>query len=62
MITRRTAIQLGMTATTALVCDPLIAKQTPAPKLLTRPIPSSGERLPLSRTRKEHLEKVMSGG
>lgn len=45
MITRRSAIQLGISATTALVVAPLHA--APKDKLLTRPIPSSGERLPL---------------
>ena len=49
MITRRSAIQLGLTATTALLCDPLHAakKKDVKSKLLTRAIPSSGERLPL---------------
>lgn len=47
MISRRLAIQLGLGATAAaFVCDPLRAEKAPAP-LLTRPIPSSGEKLPL---------------
>lgn len=45
MITRRSALQLSMTAAVALVCDRLRADK--APKLITRPIPSSGERLPI---------------
>jgi aryl-alcohol dehydrogenase-like predicted oxidoreductase len=46
MITRRLALQLGLGATAAaLIVDPLRAKKNDA--LLTRPIPSSGEKLPL---------------
>lgn len=45
MITRRSALQLSMGAAVALMCDRLRAEQ--APKLNTRPIPSSGEQLPL---------------
>ena len=46
MITRRLALQLGLGATAAaLIADPLRAKKNDA--LLTRPIPSSGEKLPL---------------
>lgn len=44
MITRRTAIQLGLSATAAVFCAPLRARQG---DLLTKPIPSTGERLPL---------------
>lgn len=44
MITRRDALQLGLGAAAALACEPLFAKDAP---LVTRPIPSSGERLPL---------------
>jgi aryl-alcohol dehydrogenase-like predicted oxidoreductase len=44
MITRRHAIQLGLGATAALACPPLFAKEA---ALLTKPIPSTGERLPL---------------
>lgn len=47
MITRRLALQLGLGATAAaLVADPLCAK-TYSNELITRPIPSSGEKLPL---------------
>ena len=46
MITRRLALQLGLGATAAvLVADPLRAQKKQ--ELLTRPIPSSGEKLPL---------------
>ncbi len=45
MITRRSALQLTMSATVALMCDRLRAEK--APKLNTRPIPSTGEKLPL---------------
>jgi aryl-alcohol dehydrogenase-like predicted oxidoreductase len=45
MITRRSALQLSMTAAAALMCDRLRADQ--APKLITRPIPSTGEKLPI---------------
>ncbi len=45
MITRRSALQLSMGAAAALLCDRLRADK--APKLNTRPIPSSGEQLPL---------------
>jgi aryl-alcohol dehydrogenase-like predicted oxidoreductase len=45
MLTRRLALQLGLGATAAaLVCDPLRAKSY---VIHTRPIPSSGEKLPL---------------
>lgn len=48
MITRRTAIHLGVAATTTLVCNPLqAAKSAKKGKLLMRAIPSSGELLPL---------------
>ena len=46
MITRRSALQLSMGAAVALMCDRLRAAEK-APKLLTRPIPSSGEHIPL---------------
>jgi aryl-alcohol dehydrogenase-like predicted oxidoreductase len=47
MITRRFAIQLGLGATAAaFVFDPLRG-ETKSTALLTRPIPSSGEKLPL---------------
>lgn len=45
MITRRSALQLSMSAAVALMCDRLRAGK--APKLNTRPIPSTGEQLPL---------------
>jgi len=45
MLTRRSAIQVGIGAAAVLMCDPLRA--TASPKLLLRPIPSSGELLPL---------------
>lgn len=45
MITRRSALQLSMSAAVALMCDRLRAEK--APKLNTRPIPSTGELLPL---------------
>ncbi|HEX6100869.1 MAG TPA: aldo/keto reductase [Thermoanaerobaculia bacterium] len=45
MITRRSALQLSMAATVALLADRLRADK--APKLITRPIPSTGERLPI---------------
>jgi aryl-alcohol dehydrogenase-like predicted oxidoreductase len=45
MITRRSALQLSMGAAVALMCDRLRAEK--APKLLTRPIPSTGEQIPL---------------
>lgn len=45
MITRRSAIQLGITAAAALATKPLFAKENA--KLLTKAIPSTGERLPL---------------
>ena len=44
MITRRDALRIGAGATAALLCTPMRAEEK---KLLTRPIPSSGERLPL---------------
>jgi aryl-alcohol dehydrogenase-like predicted oxidoreductase len=49
MITRRSALQLSMGAAAALLCDRLRAdtRADKAPKLNTRPIPSSGEQLPL---------------
>ncbi|MGZ8710993.1 MAG: aldo/keto reductase [Thermoanaerobaculia bacterium] len=45
MITRRSALQLSVSAAVALMCDRVRAEK--APKLNTRPIPSSGEQLPL---------------
>jgi aryl-alcohol dehydrogenase-like predicted oxidoreductase len=45
MITRRSALQLSMAAAAALLCDRLRADK--APKMITRPIPSTGERLPI---------------
>lgn len=45
MITRRSALQLSMAAAAALMAERLGAQK--APKLLTRPIPSTGERLPI---------------
>lgn len=45
MITRRDALQLGAGAAIALICRPLRGES--APKLITRPIPSSGELLPI---------------
>jgi aryl-alcohol dehydrogenase-like predicted oxidoreductase len=45
MITRRSAIQLGVTAAAALACEPVFGKETTG--LMTRAIPSTGERLPL---------------
>lgn len=45
MITRRSALQLGMGATIALVCDQIRAEKRAG--LATRAIPSSGERLPI---------------
>lgn len=47
MFTRRSAIQIGIGAAAALVCDPLRAQRAEKARLLTRPIPSSGELLPL---------------
>lgn len=46
-ITRREAVRLGLGATAALACHPLLAAQPAPSPLLTRPIPSSGELLPL---------------
>lgn len=45
MITRRSALQLSVSAAVALMCDRVRAEK--APKLNTRPIPSTGELLPL---------------
>jgi aryl-alcohol dehydrogenase-like predicted oxidoreductase len=45
MITRRSALQLSMGAAVALMTDRLRADN--APKLITRPIPSTGEQLPI---------------
>lgn len=45
MITRRSALQLSIGAAVALMCDRLRAEK-PA-KLITRPIPSTGEQLPI---------------
>ena len=45
MITRRSALQLGIGATAALMCGRVSAEKTP--KLLTRAIPSSGEQIPI---------------
>lgn len=46
MITRRRAIQLGLTAAAALSCNSLPAS-TDKRSLVMRPIPSTGEKLPL---------------
>lgn len=45
MITRRSALQLSLGAAVALWCDRLRAEKAPA--LITRAIPSSGEKLPI---------------
>lgn len=45
VITRRSALQIGLTATVALMCDRLRADTSA--KLLTRKIPSTGEELPI---------------
>jgi aryl-alcohol dehydrogenase-like predicted oxidoreductase len=47
MITRRSAIQLGVTAAASLACEPLFSKETKSSTLLMKTIPSTGEKLPL---------------